>query len=775
MMVFNPVYMQKAGDSESQLFGSSFPNQKPTYLFSDIIKVILAKTEQTEGTENVNVADSSVNNNPLLISDAEVELFDKLMKLGITGSTTGELSDTDSLNGSTVIENLKMFLNGLTDQEESASSEDKKFDVDKSDLLVVLNIFAGNISEQNNSGNSDTDFTTEISDFIEEVNDLLDGMEKNNKQQVVIQQSDFTLELEPSKGGKIAVKIAASTENEVQNPTVEKANVLSNTSKLVPNTQSISNDSVNVDYSYTQKQSSEQPAIFIEANNQVELNDEDKTIISATKTKWEQVLNQSQLVTTENVSENNIVRTDVSDRKIKTIDSKLQINADEDTAVAKTEMKDLSNNTTNNISNTTSSSVVDQKSVDVKEFFGGKIKVEVVDTNNNTVKNTQQQIQTSDSVLKQTSSNMISGQPEVKSNLDAIEFKVKENLVKDNIQSQIWASDSEISTDSEQKTVPVQSSNTALKQVPAESVEKVKNAFPVETTSTENVEVSATDEIAAQGEKTSVVDGQSINRDAITDNQLPKQEHVKINKQKNQKIETDIQSKTGNSSQTLGTESTSVQNENKQVGVSAVVDGKTLSEKNSAKNQDTEEVVSNISKTAKAVSSNQETSNQKSDKQNQNTFEKTFITVNKTELFSKEIKETVKVVDQSQLMNEIENVIKSGDKKLITLNIYPEELGSVKISLDFTDNNVTAKINVSNDTVRQVILTQADNLKSSLSESGIQLAALNVSVDNSKEKATPQSKTKRKSSSDDKKIVIKDIPNPVKIKNLGYNTYDYIV
>jgi len=772
MMVFNPVYMQKAGDSESQLFGSSFPNQKPTYLFSDIIKVILAKTEQTESGENVNVTDSSENNNPLLISDAEVEIFDKLMKLGITGSTTGELSDTDSLNGSSVVENLKMFLNGLTDQEESASSEDKKFDVDKSDLLVVLNIFAGNISEQNNSGNSDTDSTTEISDFMEEVNDLLDGMGKNSKQQVVIQQSDFTLELEPSKNGKIAVKIAASTENEIQNQTVEKADVLSNTSKLVPNTQSISNDSVNVDYSYTQNQFSEQSVNFIEANNQAELSDEDKTIILATKAKWEQALNQSQLASTENVFENNIVKTDVSDKEIKITDSKLQTNADEDTAVAKTETEDLSNNTTSNTNN----AVINQKSVDIKEFFGGKIKVEVVDTNDNNVKNTQQQVQTFDSVLKQTSSNMISEQIEVKSNLDAIEFKVKENLVKDNVQSQIGASDSEVSTDSEQKTVLVQSSNTVLKQVSAESVEKVKNVFPIGTTSTENVEVSVTDEITSQGEKTSVVDGQSINKDAVTDNQLPKQEHIKINKQKNQKIETDIQSKTGNSSQTLGTETTSVQNENKQVEVSAVVDGKTLSEKNSEKNQDTEEVVSDISKTAKTVSSNQETSNQKSDKQNQNTFEKTFITVNKTEQFGNEVKESAKVVEQSQLMNEIENVIKSGDKKLITLNIYPEELGSVKVSLDFTDNNVTAKINVSNDTVRQVILTQADNLKSSLNESGIQLAALNVFVDNSEEKATQEAKTKRKSTNeDDKKVVIKDIPNPVKIKNMGYNTYDYVV
>lgn len=771
-MVFNPVYMQKAGDSESQLFGSSFPNQKPTYLFSDIIKVILAKTEQTESGENVNVTDSSENNNPLLISDAEVEIFDKLMKLGITGSTTGELSDTDSLNGSSVVENLKMFLNGLTDQEESASSEDKKFDVDKSDLLVVLNIFAGNISEQNNSGNSDTDSTTEISDFMEEVNDLLDGMGKNSKQQVVIQQSDFTLELEPSKNGKIAVKIAASTENEIQNQTVEKADVLSNTSKLVPNTQSISNDSVNVDYSYTQNQFSEQSVNFIEANNQAELSDEDKTIILATKAKWEQALNQSQLASTENVFENNIVKTDVSDKEIKITDSKLQTNADEDTAVAKTETEDLSNNTTSNTNN----AVINQKSVDIKEFFGGKIKVEVVDTNDNNVKNTQQQVQTFDSVLKQTSSNMISEQIEVKSNLDAIEFKVKENLVKDNVQSQIGASDSEVSTDSEQKTVLVQSSNTVLKQVSAESVEKVKNVFPIGTTSTENVEVSVTDEITSQGEKTSVVDGQSINKDAVTDNQLPKQEHIKINKQKNQKIETDIQSKTGNSSQTLGTETTSVQNENKQVEVSAVVDGKTLSEKNSEKNQDTEEVVSDISKTAKTVSSNQETSNQKSDKQNQNTFEKTFITVNKTEQFGNEVKESAKVVEQSQLMNEIENVIKSGDKKLITLNIYPEELGSVKVSLDFTDNNVTAKINVSNDTVRQVILTQADNLKSSLNESGIQLAALNVFVDNSEEKATQEAKTKRKSTNeDDKKVVIKDIPNPVKIKNMGYNTYDYVV
>jgi flagellar hook-length control protein FliK len=772
-MVFNPVYMQKAGDSEAQLFGSSFPNQKPTYLFSDIIKVILAKTEQTESSENVSTTDSTLNSNPLLISDAEVELFDKIMKLGIAGSVPNELSDADASTESTVFENLKMFLNGLTNQEESASSEDKEFDIDKSDLLVVLNIFAGNISEQNNSGNSDTDSTTEISDFIEEVNDLLDGMEKNSKQQVVIQQNDFTLELEPSKNGKITVKIAAPSSNDVQNQT-------NNTLQLSSSTQNISNDFINVDYPYSQNQSSEQ-SDFFENNIQADLSDEDKKIVSATKIKWEQVLNQSKLATTENVPENSIVKTDITDKEIKAVDSKLQTTEDENTIITKTDTKDISDSKTSN-------TAVDQKSIDVKEFFGGKIKVEVVNTEENTVKNigqlkftsnTQQQVQASDSVLKQSSSDIISEQSETKPNLDAIELKVKENLIKDNIQSQIGTSNSEVSTDSQQKTVLVQNADTTIKQTHVDSVENVKSTVPVDTTSVENVEVSTGNDLqeaVTKTEKVNVTDDQSISSEAITDNQIPKQEHLKSIKQKNQKTEADIQSKTGNSSQTLVTESTSVQNENKQVEISTVIDRKTSSEKIDSENQDTEEIVSDISKTAKTVSSNQETSNQKSDKQNQNTFEKTFITVNKTEQFSKEVKESVRVVEQSQLMNEIENVIKSGDKKLVTLNIYPEELGSVKISLNFTDNNVSAKINVTNDSVRQVILTQADNLKSSLSESGIQLAALNVSVNNSEEKATPQAKTKKKSENiDNKTVVIKDIPNPVKIKNLGYNTYDYVV
>jgi flagellar hook-length control protein FliK len=781
MMVFNPVYMQKAGDSEAQLFGGSFPNQKPTYLFSDIIKVILAKTEQTESGESVNTADSTSNSNPLLISDSEVELFDKLMKLGITGSVSSDSTEANSLSESTVYENLKMFLNGLTNQDEFASSEDKEFEIDKSDLLVVLNIFAGNISEQNNSGNSDVDSSVEISDFIEEVNGLLEGMGKNSNQQVVIQQSDFTLQLEPSTNGKVSVKITAPSTGEIQNRIVEKTDESTSTSLLSSVEKSISNNSVNVDYSYIQNTSSELSDVFVDMNKPVELSDEDRTIISATKTKWEQILNQSKLASTESVPEN-LIKTDITDtdKEIKNVSAEFQTTADGNKIVENNiDTQDLSNNNKSSKSQTTAA-VVDENSVNAKEFFGDKIEVTVVNKEENTVKNieqpkissnTQQKTQASDSVPEQNSPNKIAEQSGIKPDLDTMELKLKENLIKDNIQSQIGTKNSEALTDSQQKTILVQNTGTTVKN---ESVAQIKN-----DTTTVNSEILESDNIQEAAIKTGdvkVAEDQSFNKEFTTNDQLQKQELAKSVKQKNQKIEVDAQLKNNTSGKSVETDLTIGQNESKQVEMSAVVDGKTSSEKVEQKNQDSEKVISDISKTAKTVSSSQESSSQKSDKQNQNTFEKAFITVNKTEQFSKEVKETAKVVDQSRLMNEIENVIKSGDKKNVTLKIYPEELGSVKISLDFTDNNVSAKINVSNDSVRQVILTQADNLKSSLSESGIQLAALNVSVDNSDEKANPQTKTKKKSAnSDDKKVVIKDIPNPVKIKNLGYNTYDYVV
>ena len=207
------------------------------------------------------------------------------------------------------------------------------------------------------------------------------------------------------------------------------------------------------------------------------------------------------------------------------------------------------------------------------------------------------------------------------------------------------------------------------------------------------------------------------------------------------------------------------------------VDKKSTNETINKNNTESENILVNKAKTVKAVASNKETDQQKPDSQNQNTFDRTAVNMSKLNQYGKDIKETVKVVDQSRLMNEIENLVKSGERKVVKLNLYPEDLGSVKISLDVNNKIVTAKIDVTNDAVRQMRMTQSDSLKSALTQSGIQLASLNVSVNNFDEKTSQQQgKMKRKGGSVERKSAIKDVPSTgTKVKNLGYNTYDYIV
>jgi flagellar hook-length control protein FliK len=90
---------------------------------------------------------------------------------------------------------------------------------------------------------------------------------------------------------------------------------------------------------------------------------------------------------------------------------------------------------------------------------------------------------------------------------------------------------------------------------------------------------------------------------------------------------------------------------------------------------------------------------------------------------------------------------------------------------------LTAKIEVENDTVKQIIQSNVEQLKQSLNENGIQLATINISLSNSEHRSARSQFQKKKNSSseNDKKV---DIDSGTEIKpkkQYGYNTYEYLV
>ncbi len=764
-MVFNPVYIQKPSEGESQLFGSGIANQKTTYLFSDIIKVILSKSEpsginvQTE--KNELVASNAGNLDSLIISDAEVELYEKLMKINLTSMDTNEMQKLVSEDPSVLLESLQMYLTGLTNQNEATPIIDKGFEIDDNDLVVVLNILAGNAVKDNIDIESNTGISKELSEFVAEINGILNSLEKKEEQCLLIQQDDISIELHPLQNGKILVKVSEELKPE---PIVKNSNpdlMLETTNAPIGENTKVAFEKI--DTPVSEKQITIPGDIQKAQTNPVKT---ESTVIAVPEFKVEEKQ--------KSVETGKIEKKPAEEKIVKqtaAISEALKNNA------TKSETVDSSSGNSKKIKNGSSSvndntekkivfqnkgadnaPVVEkftlaadkaEKNPESKEYFDGKIKVEVV-----TVKN--------DSAKTSKGHDATDAVKEVKLPVENNSAKVNPTENNNSIKNV--------------KVAEILPENNKIKNSDKNKVHNVTDKIFAENADVEKSKISLNSTSSSVKEVVSEKTTQTPNANEL---RIDKEDEFKPAKQaggKHEKLEIQKQtSELQNSSQKITAASSDIITERQDQAINAsVIDKKNQTEKDNSSKSELSGVLSAKEKTAKSVAPNNEADKQKPDSQQQNNFEKIFSNINKTEHIGKEIKESVKLVEQSRLMNEIENIIKSGERKAVTINLYPEELGSVKVSLDITDKSVAAKINVASDSIRQMILTQADSLKTSLSQSGIQLASLNVSVNNSEDKSTPQGKMKRKDGGTDKKLVISDLPNPVKVKNLGYNTYDYI-
>ncbi|MDP4116255.1 MAG: flagellar hook-length control protein FliK, partial [Bacteroidota bacterium] len=136
-----------------------------------------------------------------------------------------------------------------------------------------------------------------------------------------------------------------------------------------------------------------------------------------------------------------------------------------------------------------------------------------------------------------------------------------------------------------------------------------------------------------------------------------------------------------------------------------------------------------------------------------------------------------KMVKYSRLMPEIKNALSEGVNKSLTLSLMPEELGRVKLMVETVDKTVTAKIEVQNEAVQTTVQNNLDNLKQSLSQAGINVNNITVSISYNENKQQKPGELKRKNSgANDKKVETENekIANTSPSKTLGYNTYEYL-
>ncbi|MCU7496577.1 MAG: hypothetical protein HF314_05925 [Ignavibacteria bacterium] len=133
-----------------------------------------------------------------------------------------------------------------------------------------------------------------------------------------------------------------------------------------------------------------------------------------------------------------------------------------------------------------------------------------------------------------------------------------------------------------------------------------------------------------------------------------------------------------------------------------------------------------------------------------------------------------RTVKAAEVMKEISKFIQQGDRSSIVLKIDPENLGTVKIALDIADKVVHANIEVENEAARKMMENNLNQLYSSMNQSGVQLSSVNISLANSDQRHSKLQNPKRRmfTGEGDKDS---DEIDGLRQKQMGYNTYDYLI
>ncbi len=134
-----------------------------------------------------------------------------------------------------------------------------------------------------------------------------------------------------------------------------------------------------------------------------------------------------------------------------------------------------------------------------------------------------------------------------------------------------------------------------------------------------------------------------------------------------------------------------------------------------------------------------------------------------------------KTIKISDVVNEITNMVKQGSEKSIILNLKPESLGSMKVTVDVSKNTVHANVEVDTEAVKLIVQNNINDLKQSLSLNGMQLNSFTVNVSGGEQKFGKAFSQKKKSSyhSSEQKVEINN--SSFSSKSMGYNTYEYLI
>lgn len=142
---------------------------------------------------------------------------------------------------------------------------------------------------------------------------------------------------------------------------------------------------------------------------------------------------------------------------------------------------------------------------------------------------------------------------------------------------------------------------------------------------------------------------------------------------------------------------------------------------------------------------------------------------------SKTLEKFLQILDKQEVIQRSEIVNYSKQNHSVEIKLSPKELGSIKILLDTNDNNVSAKIEVGNEQTKSILVNNLPQLRETMSQQGVNLNNVNVTVSSEEQRNPEQTKPKSKKKTQVNNPKVEIAEEKKTVRNLGYNTYEYLV
>jgi len=134
-----------------------------------------------------------------------------------------------------------------------------------------------------------------------------------------------------------------------------------------------------------------------------------------------------------------------------------------------------------------------------------------------------------------------------------------------------------------------------------------------------------------------------------------------------------------------------------------------------------------------------------------------------------------KLLNSLEVFNKVSELIENKEKKSIEIKLNPPELGKMKVQVDYTEKKLYVRIEVENETAKQLLSQNLEQLKQTINQSGVQLKDVFVSLTSGEPKQQKSSDTRKRGSSNNSNSFIEDPDTEMSSKMMGYNTYDYLI